>query len=43
MHGFGSKMMARCIQIELSGSIRYDRQDSGRVATVSAKADNLAK
>jgi two-component sensor histidine kinase len=42
MHGYGSRMMVRSIETQLSGSVTYDWQPSGLVATVLAKADLLA-
>ncbi len=43
MRGFGSKMMVRCVEADLGGSVDYDWQTRGLVATVSARADLLAK
>lgn len=41
--GFGSKMIERLIASELDGSIHYDWQTTGLVATVSARTELLAK
>ena len=42
MDGFGSRMIARTVQTELGGTISYDWQATGLVATVSARSDLLA-
>jgi two-component sensor histidine kinase len=40
--GFGSRMMVRCIEGDLRGSLDYDWQESGLVATASMQMDLLA-
>lgn len=42
MHGFGSKMMVRSIEMQLGGAVNYDWQSTGLVATVSARANLLS-
>lgn len=43
MRGFGSEMMVRAIEMQLKGSVSYDWQASGLVATVSARTDLLSR
>ena len=43
LSGFGSKMISGLVEAELDGSISYDWQPTGLVATVSARLDLLAK
>ena len=42
MHGFGSKLISRSIAHELGGSLSYDWQASGLVATLRMSKDRLA-
>lgn len=43
MQGFGSRMMARSIEVQLGGQVTYDWKPGGLVATVSAKAASLTQ
>jgi len=42
MRGFGSRMIIKSIETQLGGSVTYDWQPTGLVATVSARADRIA-
>lgn len=42
MHGFGSKLIARSIVHDLAGSLSYDWQEDGVVATLRMNKDRLA-
>lgn len=42
MHGFVSKMIVRIIEVQLAGTINYDWQPAGLVASVTARSDLLA-
>jgi two-component sensor histidine kinase len=42
MHGFGSKLISRAIAQDLGGSLSYDWQESGLVATLRMSKDRLA-
>lgn len=42
MQGFGSKMIARSLSQQLDGTIAYDWQQSGLVATLRMRRDRLA-
>ncbi|MFN3621120.1 sensor histidine kinase [Sphingorhabdus sp.] len=41
MSGFGSQMLVRILEAELAGSITYDWQPTGLVATVSVRTSSL--
>lgn len=41
MHGFGSKLISRSIAHDLAGSLSYDWQESGLVATLRMRKDRL--
>ena len=41
LDGFGSKMTVQIIDSELGGAIRYEWQQTGLVATVTANAKRL--
>jgi len=43
MQGFGSKMIVNIIRSELGGTVSYDWQENGLVATVTAREECLAK
>ena len=42
MHGFGSKLISRSIANDLAGSLSYDWQADGLVATLRMRKDKLA-
>jgi two-component sensor histidine kinase len=42
MHGFGSKLISRSIAHDLEGTLSYDWQESGLVATLRMRKDRLA-
>jgi two-component sensor histidine kinase len=43
MAGFGSQMIQRSIASRLAGSLTYDWQESGLVATLTMRADRMGR